>query len=88
MADYFYLPIEKYPSEEFLRIWKLVLLNQFHDILPGSCIKQVKLKCCFTLFLSRVVVFNFRVPGRWLILITGKMIQNSVALFKLYFVRK
>jgi len=30
---------EMYPSEEFLRIWKLVLLNQFHDILPGSCIK-------------------------------------------------
>lgn len=31
-----------YPSEEFHRIWKLLLLNQFHDILPGSCIKQVK----------------------------------------------
>lgn len=31
---------EDYPSEEFLRIWKLMLLNQFHDILPGSCIKQ------------------------------------------------
>lgn len=29
-----------YPSEEFLRIWKLMLLNQFHDILPGSCIKE------------------------------------------------
>ncbi|XP_067041919.1 alpha-mannosidase 2C1-like isoform X2 [Acropora muricata] len=29
-----------YPSEEFHRIWKLLLLNQFHDILPGSCIKQ------------------------------------------------
>ncbi|XP_068702429.1 alpha-mannosidase 2C1-like [Montipora foliosa] len=31
---------EYYPSQEFLRIWKLLLLNQFHDILPGSCIKQ------------------------------------------------
>lgn len=60
MADYFYLLLEKYPSEEFLRIWKLVLLNQFHDILPGSCIKQVKLKCCFVLFSGHVVVFNFR----------------------------
>jgi len=29
-----------YPADEFLRIWKLMLLNQFHDILPGSCIKQ------------------------------------------------
>nr|XP_058950702.1 alpha-mannosidase 2C1-like [Pocillopora verrucosa] len=31
---------EFYPAEEFLRIWKLMLLNQFHDILPGSCIKE------------------------------------------------
>ncbi|KAJ7388842.1 Alpha-mannosidase 2C1 [Desmophyllum pertusum] len=31
---------ECYPADEFLRIWKLMLLNQFHDILPGSCIKQ------------------------------------------------
>ncbi|PFX33378.1 Alpha-mannosidase 2C1 [Stylophora pistillata] len=29
-----------YPTEEYLRIWKLMLLNQFHDILPGSCIKE------------------------------------------------
>lgn len=35
---------EDYPSEEFLRIWKLMLLNQFHDILPGSCIKQTSWK--------------------------------------------
>ncbi|XP_078370059.1 alpha-mannosidase 2C1-like isoform X2 [Oculina patagonica] len=31
---------ELYPADELLRIWKLMLLNQFHDILPGSCIKQ------------------------------------------------
>ena len=35
--------LEDYPSEEFHRIWKLMLLNQFHDILPGSCIKQVNI---------------------------------------------
>ena len=31
----------KYPTEEIDAIWKLVLLNQFHDILPGSSINQV-----------------------------------------------
>ena len=30
-----------YPHEELDRIWKLVLTNQFHDILPGSSIAQV-----------------------------------------------
>ncbi|MDF2923162.1 MAG: putative alpha-mannosidase [Paenibacillaceae bacterium] len=31
----------KYPTERMDRVWKEVLLNQFHDILPGSCIRQV-----------------------------------------------
>ena len=30
-----------YPYEELARIWKLVLLQQFHDILPGSSIAWV-----------------------------------------------
>lgn len=30
-----------YPYEELDRIWKAVLLNQFHDILPGSSIRWV-----------------------------------------------
>ncbi len=31
----------KYPKEELDRMWKTVLLNQFHDILPGSSIHEV-----------------------------------------------
>ncbi|ELU16163.1 hypothetical protein CAPTEDRAFT_182455 [Capitella teleta] len=30
-----------YPAEEIERIWKLTLLNQFHDVLPGSSINMV-----------------------------------------------
>ncbi|MBQ7116237.1 MAG: alpha-mannosidase [Clostridia bacterium] len=30
-----------YPKEELLKNWKTILLNQFHDILPGSSIAQV-----------------------------------------------
>lgn len=30
-----------YPAEELDRIWKKVLINQFHDILPGSSIHEV-----------------------------------------------
>ena len=30
-----------YPAEALLENWKLVLLNQFHDILPGSSIEPV-----------------------------------------------
>jgi alpha-mannosidase len=34
------LPLENYPSQEFEAIWKKVLINQFHDIIPGSSIKD------------------------------------------------
>ena len=30
-----------YPREEMTRGWKLILLNQFHDVLPGSSIAEV-----------------------------------------------
>ena len=31
----------EYPREELERMWKTILLNQFHDILPGSAIHEV-----------------------------------------------
>jgi len=31
----------KYPQAEINNAWELVLLNQFHDIIPGSSIKEV-----------------------------------------------
>lgn len=30
-----------YPKKEIEGLWKTVLLHQFHDILPGSCIRKV-----------------------------------------------
>ncbi len=30
-----------YPSAKLEELWKLVLLNQFHDIIPGSSVKEV-----------------------------------------------
>ncbi|WP_194098315.1 alpha-mannosidase [Marivivens aquimaris] len=30
-----------YPSEDLDRLWKVVLINQFHDILPGTSIPEV-----------------------------------------------
>lgn len=32
---------KKYPQAEIERLWKLVLLNQFHDIIPGSSVREV-----------------------------------------------
>ncbi len=31
----------EYPAEELRALWQTVLLNQFHDILPGSSIREV-----------------------------------------------
>lgn len=36
-----YLGKSNYPYTEIERLWKNVLLNQFHDILPGSSIREV-----------------------------------------------
>lgn len=35
------LPINKYPSVDLDWMWKKLLLNQFHDIIPGSSINEV-----------------------------------------------
>ncbi|MFJ3902857.1 alpha-mannosidase [Streptomyces sp. NPDC090025] len=35
------VPGHPYPYQDLDRIWKTVLLHQFHDILPGSCIAWV-----------------------------------------------
>ncbi len=32
---------EEYPGTELRRLWELLLLNQFHDILPGTSIAEV-----------------------------------------------
>ncbi|XP_074925601.1 alpha-mannosidase 2C1-like [Chelonoidis abingdonii] len=31
----------QYPSIKLQHLWRLLLLNQFHDVLPGSCIQLV-----------------------------------------------
>ena len=35
------LPPEEWPREQLDEAWKTLLLNQFHDIIPGSSIRQV-----------------------------------------------
>ena len=34
-------PLDEYPIDELRSGWERILLNQFHDILPGSSIRQV-----------------------------------------------
>ena len=36
-----YLDSADYPRKELARCWRAVLFNQFHDVLPGSCIREV-----------------------------------------------
>ncbi|XP_064169237.1 alpha-mannosidase 2C1 [Anguilla rostrata] len=31
----------QYPSAKLQELWRLLLLNQFHDVIPGSCIEMV-----------------------------------------------
>uniref|UniRef100_A0A8C9ZED1 alpha-mannosidase n=1 Tax=Sander lucioperca TaxID=283035 RepID=A0A8C9ZED1_SANLU len=31
----------QYPVEKLQELWRLLLLNQFHDVIPGSCIEMV-----------------------------------------------
>ena len=36
---------ERYPKEAINQLWEQILLNQFHDVLPGSSIRQVYEDC-------------------------------------------
>ncbi|HKI73718.1 MAG TPA: glycoside hydrolase family 38 C-terminal domain-containing protein, partial [Pseudomonadales bacterium] len=38
---YAQLPASQYPARDLDQIWKVILLNQFHDIIPGSSITRV-----------------------------------------------
>ena len=38
---YSQLPPKHYPGKDLERLWKVLLLNQFHDIIPGSSITRV-----------------------------------------------
>jgi alpha-mannosidase len=42
-VEYIYscLPWEEYPAEKLQELWRVLLINQFHDIIPGSSIKIV-----------------------------------------------
>lgn len=40
-----YLENNSFLEEDLKKGWKLILLNQFHDILPGTCIKEVYEEC-------------------------------------------
>ena len=42
---YSLLPISTYPAEKLDNMWKRILINQFHDIIPGSSITPVYEKC-------------------------------------------
>lgn len=33
---------DRYPGPEFEKAWRNVLFNQFHDILPGSCVEETR----------------------------------------------
>jgi alpha-mannosidase len=35
------LPLKEYPREQLDKVWKMLLTNQFHDIIPGSSIHAV-----------------------------------------------
>jgi|TARA_Y100000031_G_scaffold156950_1_gene214437 alpha-mannosidase len=36
-----HLPLGRYPARSLDQVWKSILLNQFHDIIPGSSIRRV-----------------------------------------------
>ncbi len=44
-ALYSLLPVSQYPANQFDAMWKKILINQFHDIIPGSSIALVYETC-------------------------------------------
>lgn len=60
------LPLDQYPSSELDYAWKLLLINQFHDIIPGSSID--------------LVYKNTETEHKEIIAACEKMIDNATAM--------
>lgn len=52
----------KFPTDELHRLWKLLLLNQFHDVLPGTSIGLVS---SFDDTLVHTQAFRLEIPLDW-----------------------
>lgn len=52
----------KFPTDELHRLWKLLLLNQFHDVLPGTSIGLVS---SFEDTLVHTQAFRLEIPLDW-----------------------
>lgn len=68
---------QAYPYEELEEAWKLLLLNQFHDILPGSSIKEVYEDS--DIDYKRIKVLAKQVISRAIGQIIGSGVNTSVA---------
>jgi alpha-mannosidase len=73
-----------YPAAELERLWKLVLLNQFHDIIPGSSVTEVYEDSARDY--AEVREAASRIVGDALCALAGKMdtasMERPVALFQ------
>ena len=66
-----------YPQAELEAAWKLVLLNQFHDIIPGSSVKEVYVDSARDY--ARIAETGERVVRERLAEIGGKLDTESMA---------
>lgn len=67
-----------YPSEALDRLWKEVLLYQFHDILPGSSIKRVYDECNarYAVILAELEMLT---AERYAMVADGPVVFNSLS---------
>ena len=69
-----------YPSEELERLWKTVLLHQFHDILPGSSIAWVhrEARATYAAVAARLEAHHRdRASTRWPATATDEVVFNA-----------
>ncbi|MDO4272249.1 MAG: glycoside hydrolase family 38 C-terminal domain-containing protein [Eubacteriales bacterium] len=68
-----------YPYEDILEVYKLILTNQFHDIIPGSSIPEVYRVC--EADYSRVFVLICQIQDKSLMHITAEADEHVVTVF-------
>jgi alpha-mannosidase len=66
-----------YPSDELWELWQIVLLNQFHDILPGSSIGAVfdDSDADYAQFFERAAALHDRLAS---VLVAGEAVFNGL----------
>lgn len=73
----------KYPGDELAQAWRALLLVEFHDILPGSCIQKAEQDALEILGAAREAARRIHLDARWALIRDDRFAEGAFPLYVL-----